>query len=128
MYQISQPFLITEQVLSGFVAHLHREGLAPGMVKGYLAAVRHSQIRLGLGDPHIGDMLQLDYVVKGLKQTYCPALSRTRLPITPELLWQLRSVWATWPEWWDASMLWAAACMCFFGFLRAGEVAIPSDS
>ena len=128
MYQISQPFPITEHVLSGFVAHLHREGLAPVTVKGYLAAVRYSQIGLGLGDPHIGDMPQLEYVVKGLKRMYGPASSRTRLPITPELLWQLRNVWAKWPERRDASMLWAAACMCFFGFLRVGEVVIPSDS
>ena len=25
-------------------------------------------------------------------------------------------------------MLWAAACMCFFGFLRCGEIVVPSDS
>ena len=25
-------------------------------------------------------------------------------------------------------MLWAAATMCFFGFLRVGEVVVPSDS
>ena len=25
-------------------------------------------------------------------------------------------------------MLWAAACLCFFGFMRAGEIVIPTDS
>lgn len=25
-------------------------------------------------------------------------------------------------------MLWAAACMCFFGFMRAGELVVPSNS
>jgi hypothetical protein len=30
--------------------------------------------------------------------------------------------------WRDMAMLWVAAIMCFFGFLRFGEVVAPSDS
>ena len=58
-YRITQPFPTTELILCGFVAHLHGEGLALGTVKGYLAAVGHTQITLGMGDPHMGNMPQL---------------------------------------------------------------------
>ena len=51
-----------------FVAFLYREQLSGSTVKNYLAAIRHSQITLGMGDPHMGDMHRLDYVVKGLKR------------------------------------------------------------
>ena len=36
--------------------------------------------------------------------------------------------WSEHTENHDASMLWAASCMRFFGFLRVGEIVIPSDS
>ena len=92
-----------------------------------MAAVHHTQIALGMGDPHMGEMSQLEYVVKGLKrQPGRPTC--TRLPITPEILHCLKQIWRTWPEQRDASMLWAAACTYFSGFLRAGEIVVPSDS
>ena len=50
-----------------FIAHLHNEGLSPGTMKSYLAAVRHEQISMRLGDPHIAQMPQLEYVLKGAK-------------------------------------------------------------
>lgn len=29
---------------------------------------------------------------------------------------------------WDHIMLWAACLLCFFGFLRSGEITVPSNS
>ena len=124
---ITQPFPASERVLSGFVAHLHKAGLALEIVKSYLAAVRHSQIALGLGDPYLGNMSMLDYVVKGLKWSYQPGSTWTRPPITLPILRDLRAVWSENAEHHHASMLWAAFCMYFFGFLWVGEIAVPSD-
>ena len=94
-------------------------------MKSYLAAVRHAQISLGLGDPAMAGMSQLQYILKG---ALAGGQGRTRLAITPEILRQLRVVWERLPSRPDAVMLWAAATLCFFAFLRLGEAVVPSDS
>ena len=124
---IHNPFPLTEQVLSLFVAWLHSRQLAAGKVKNYLAAVRHTQIALGLMGPRMGDMPQLEYVIRGVKRM-AQVRTRVRLPITLEVLKGLKWVWQKLPNQRDASMLWAAATMCFFGFLRTGEVVVPTES
>jgi hypothetical protein len=110
------------------VAHLYRERLASGTVKNYLSAVRYSQIALGLGDPGMGEMRQLEYVLKGLKRRASRGTQRTRRPITPNILHRIERVWEAHPNKRDTTMLWAASTMCFFGFLRMGEVVVPSES
>ena len=64
-----------------FIAHLLNE---LGTMKYYLAAVRHEQISMGLGDLHITQMPTLEYVLKGAKHL---AISETRkrLPIYGKL-------------------------------------------
>ena len=40
----------------------------------------------------------------------------------------MKEVWDKLPNTFDGQMLWAAASLCFFGFLLSGEITIPSDS
>ena len=122
-----QAYPTSEKTLTHFVAVLYRDGLAASTVKSYLAAVRYNQIALGLGDPRVGDMPHLEYVVKGFKKSGPSRSSRARLPITPSILRKLRTVWQKRPNPYEASMLWAISCLCFFGFLRTGEAVAPSD-
>ena len=119
---------MSEGSLSAFVAFLFSQGLAASTMQSYLAAVRHAQIALGLGDPVMSGMPQLQYVLKGAKRKLVGTPRRVRLPITPEILRLLRASWERLPSQADAVMLWAAASLCFFAFLRTGEAVVPHDT
>ncbi len=54
--------------------------------------------------------------------------SPKRLPITLDLLHKLHSFFLSKGHEADSFMLWAAICTCFFGFMRSGEMTIPSES
>ena len=75
-----------------FVAFLYQEKLSASTIKNYLAAVRFAQIALGLGDPHMGKMPRLEYVVKGFKRSAAIGPWGHRLPITLRILRQLKQV------------------------------------
>ena len=109
------PFPATEEVLCSFVASLFRAGIAGTSVKGYLAAIRYTQIALGRGDPGMRDWPRLGYVVRGFKKKARAGTGRPHLPITPSIHRQLKEGLEDRHK---GQMLWAVACLCFFGFLR----------
>ncbi len=123
------PLPATEHQLCLFVAHLVEGGLQHSSIKGYLSAIRRLQIIGGLGDPFTASWPLLECTLKGIKREQARSRatrSCSRLPVTPPILRLLRRFWEKELHNPDCIMLWAACCTCFFGFLRSGEVTVPS--
>ena len=120
---------ITEQLLCRYVAFLANDGILAATIKCYLSATRHLQVAEGYGDPHVGNMAKLELVIRGIKGVRGKlGQQKTRLPITSKLLWKLKEAWLDQPRGKDRCMLWAASILCFFGFMRSGEITVPSDT
>ena len=119
---------LTENKAYLFVAYLVDSKLKHSTIKGYLSAVRRLQVVAGMGDPFAGSWPRLECALKGVKRAAAVSgvEATVRLPVTPKILKLLRSVWSGNSSGFDSVMLWTAGCMCYFGFLRSGEVTVPS--
>ena len=123
------PLPLTENLLCNFIVYLAAQGLKHTSIKGYLSGLRYFRLEhLGI-DPTIGDMALLQQTLKGVKRIQARGRqqTRTRLPITTNILYLMRAVWAKEPSDYDNIMLWAASSLCFFGFFRSGEISVPTS-
>ena len=127
LYNVVDPFPVTEHLLCAFAAHLADAGQT---IKAYLAAVRNTQLSMGLPDPREQLSLPiLKRVQAGIARVRLGRSqpSRVRLPITARILLQIKQELgqSAHPE---RRVLWAVCCTAFFGFFRLGELLLLSPS
>ena len=126
-----QPTPTSENLLCKFVAFLALHKVSTPTIKVYLSAVHQLHIQKGLAPPSVADMAKLAQVIRGIKITQASepgAHHNQRLPITPELLRDIKHNWQKQDITEDKIMLWAAFTTCFFGFLRSGELCCQNSS
>ena len=116
LYAVKDVLPVTQD-LCYFVSFLGEKGLGHSTIKSYLAIVRSFQIDYGFQNPFM----------KGIKvsQGKEGQATRRKLPITPKILRLMRAQWNAAGFKYIETMLWAAATVCFFGFMRAGELTTP---
>ena len=84
------------------------------IIKSYLSAVQHLYILYNLPEPKSTPMSKLSLVEKGIHKSASKA--SPRLPISPDILCQIKALWSLSAEQRDTITVWAVCIACFRSF------------
>ena len=94
----------------------------------YLSAVPNLHVSAGLHKEFSKQLTpRLELVLKGIRKEKAKSTPPSCLLITVEIMGSIKAVLARNPTGYDNTLLWAACCQAFFGFLRCGEFTVPSQ-
>ena len=124
------PLPADEATLLLYTAHMGQKVLSHSTIKVYLSAIRSLHVTVGQ-HKHFSSQVtpRLQQVLRGIRKEQASNTEpHTRLPITIQIMRQLKQLIAGKPHGYHNTVIWAACCTAFFGFLRCGEFTSPSQS
>ena len=110
-----------------FSAYLAKQNITYSTIKVYISAIRNLHVASGQHH-HFTDQLtpRLEQVLRGIKKEQSYRFpTKIRLPITIQIMRQIKELLLQTPHDYNSILMWAVCCTAFFGFLRCSEFTVP---
>ena len=119
----------SEHALLLFATHLATLNLTYPTIMVYIATVHNAYVITGNQAAFDKQSTpRLNQLMRGIRKHSSKTMSpRIWLPITADIMVQIKSTLKKGPKNYQQIMLWAACCTTFFSFLRMSEFTVPSS-